>query len=70
MTYYYSRQGEKTMRYKLISRENDNANDFIRKEIASFRHRMGAIGVCERLPIPCYAIDTLTGETIAQNYNR
>ena len=56
-----------TMRYRIISRENDNANDFVNLTIAGFRHPDDAIKVCGVLPIPCYVVDTLTNRTLADN---
>jgi hypothetical protein len=58
--------GVTIMRYRLISAENLVTRDFVNLTIAGFHSASAAVAVCNGSAVPCYVVDCLTGETIAQ----
>lgn len=66
MLFNPSLMGVPIMRYRLISSENLVTRDFVNLTIAGFRSASAAVAVCNGSATPCYVVDCLTGETIAQ----
>ncbi|MCK9571433.1 hypothetical protein M0R72_20965 [Candidatus Pacearchaeota archaeon] len=56
------------MRYRIISAENIDGQNWIRQDIASFRDEWAAISFCKDCPVSCYCVDILENKMIARNY--
>jgi len=61
-------KGEIAMRYRIISAENIDGQNWIRQDIASFRDEWAAISFCKDCPVSCYCVDILENKMIARNY--